>query len=182
MGPSPVKHLTIEELHAGLDAIRLSPKDAGTLELIVRRPAAGLREVLQVGQLDPAEGLVGDSWKSRRSSVDMQLTIMSSRVIALVAQDSTRWQLAGDQLFVDIDLSAENLPSGTRLAVGDQAVIEVTAPPHTGCGKFGQRFGMEAAKFVNSSIGRQLRLRGVNAKVSEPGVIRSGDIIRKLSL
>jgi len=183
MDGDDVKFMTIEELHAGLDAIRLSPKDAGTLELIVRRPAPGAREILEVGQLDRVEGLVGDRWNSRQESlpVDKQLTMMNSRVIALLAQDRARWQLSGDQLFIDIDLSAENLPPGMRLAVGDNAIIEVTAPPHTGCGKFVQHFGREAAKFVNSSIGRQLRLRGVNARVSASGLIRVGDIVRKLT-
>jgi MOSC domain-containing protein YiiM len=89
------------------------------------------------------------------------------------------WQLAGDQLFIDLDLSEENLPPGTQLAMGT-AVIEVTAEPHTGCGKFIARFGVDAVKFVNSPIGQRLRLRGVNARVVRSGRIRVGDSIRKL--
>jgi hypothetical protein len=177
----------MEELHAGLDGIRQSPKDEGVLELIVRRPRVGEREVLDEGQLDLVDGLVGDTWStrgSRRSKdglahPDMQLNIMNARVIALVAQDRERWHLAGDQLFMDLDLSAENLPPGTRLAVGS-AVIEVTAEPHTGCQKFVSRFGLDAMKFVNSPVGRELNLRGINARVVQAGTIRVRDVAKKL--
>jgi hypothetical protein len=182
-----VRHLTAEELEAGLDEIRRAPKDQGTLELIVRRPGVDEREVLQEGELHPAEGLVGDTWIKRGSSRTtdgsahpcMQLNIMNSRVIALLAQDRYRWALAGDQLFADLDLSLENLPAWTRLAIGS-AVIEVTDQPHTGCNKFVARFGLDAMKFVNSPVGRQLNLRGINARVVEAGVIRVGDVARKL--
>jgi MOSC domain-containing protein YiiM len=109
----------------------------------------------------------------------MQLNIMNSRVIALLAQNKGRWQLAGDQLFIDLDLSAENLPPGSRLAIGS-SVIQVTAEPHTGCKKFVERFGAAALKFVNSSTGRQLGLRGINAKVVQPGVVRVGDVVKKV--
>ena len=182
-----IKHLTMEELEAGLDEIRASPKDDGVLEMIVRRPQTGEREILEAGELDLIEGLAGDNWKTRGSSLtadgsahpDMQLNIMNSRVIALVAQNKERWHLAGDQLFIDLDLSAENLPPGTRLAVGS-SIIEITAVPHTGCQKFVTRFGTDAMKFVNSSIGRQLHLRGINAKVVQPGVICVGDVVKKI--
>jgi hypothetical protein len=183
-----MKHLTMAELEAGLDEIRRAPKDEGVLELIVRRPRPGEREILEVAELDTRDGLVGDSWKDRRSSrsadgrahPDMQLNIMSSRVVALVSQDRKRWPLAGDQLFVDMDLSAENLPPGTRLLMGT-AVIEVTPEPHTGCGKFVERFGADAMKFVNSDLGRRLQLRGVNARVVRPGRIRVGDVAKKVA-
>ena len=182
-----VKHLTTAELEAGLDAIRQSPKDEGVLDLIVRRPRSDEREVLEQGELNLEEGLVGDSWKTRGSSrspdgsshPEMQLNIMNSRVIALVSQDKDRWQLAGDQLFIEMDLSAENLPAGTRLAIGS-AVIEVTPQPHTGCKKFVSRFGLDAMKFVNSSVGRELHLRGINAKVVQPGIINVGNVVRKI--
>jgi MOSC domain-containing protein YiiM len=180
-------HLTMEELMAGLDEIRAAPREEGVLKLIVRRPGIDEREVLREAELDLKEGLVGDNWSARRSSrtpdgsphPDMQLNIMSSRVIALVAREPQRWQLAGDQLFIDLDLSAANLPPGTRLALGS-AMIEVTPQPHTGCKKFVERFGMEAMKFVNSPMGRELQLRGINARVVQPGTIHVGDLVRKI--
>ena len=175
-------HLTINELEAGLDEIRQAPRDRGVLRLIVRRPKVNAREVLEEGHLDPARGLVGDTWETRGSGSahpDMQLNIMSARAIALVAQSPDRWALAGDQLYIDLDLSADNLPPGTRVALGS-AVIQVTEPPHTGCGKFAARFGTDAVKFVNSPEGKKLRLRGLNAKVVVPGVIRVGDVATKL--
>src|SRR5215207_10125323 len=159
-------HLRLSELEAGLGSILQSPQDAGRLDLIVRRPGVDQREVLDVAELDVSLGLVGDNWSTRGSSrtadgtshPDMQLNIMGSRVIQLIARDRGRWQWAGDQLFLDLDLSAGNLPPGTRLALGS-AVIEVTHQPHTGCKKFVARFGLEAMKFVNSGVGRQLCLR-----------------------
>jgi len=182
-----VKKLTMEELEAGLDSISQSPTDDGVLALIVCRPQSGEREVLQSGELDQVVGLVGDNWRSRHSSrtadgsahPDMQLNIMNTRVIDLVAQDKARWPLAGDQFFIDMDLSAENLPPGTRLAVGS-AIIEVTAQPHTGCAKFVERFGADAMKFVNSSTKKELRLRGLNARVVQSGTIRVDDRVKKL--
>ena len=181
------KYLTMAELEAGLDAIRRSPKDEGVIAMIVRRPKVDAREVLEEGELDLVEGLVGDTWKVRRSSrtpdgsahPDMQLNIMNARAIALFAGEKDRWPLAGDQLFIDMDVSSENLPPGTRLALGS-AVIEVTDQPHTGCKKFAARFGLDALKLVNSPVGRQLQLRGVNAKVTQPGVIRVGDSVKKI--
>ena len=182
-----VKQLTTEELEAGLEEIARSPKDRGVVEMIVRRPDVGEREILNEGELDLADGLVGDSWKRRSSRrtadgtphPDMQLNLMNSRVVALVAQDKNRWHLAGDQLFVDFDLTAANTPPGTRLAIGS-AVIEVTAEPHTGCSKFVERFGLDAMKFVNSIERKGLNLRGINARVVRPGVLRVGDAITKL--
>lgn len=183
---SEVQHLTREQLQDSLDHVRRSPADAGVVELIVRRPKTGEREVLQEGVLDLHEGLVGDNWKTRGYSraadgaahPEMQLNLMNARVIAIVARQKERWPLAGDQLYVDLDLSEDNLPPGTRLALGT-AVIEVTAIPHLGCPKFVARFGVDAMQFVNSPVGRQLHLRGINAKVIQPGVVRVGDVVRK---
>ncbi len=179
------KHLSLDELDARWNESRPSPKNKGVLELIVRRPQTEEREVLEKGELDLGEGLVGDNWSTRGSASrpdgtahpDKQLTIMNSRVIALVAQDKDRWPLAGDQLFMDLDLSEENLPPGTRLALGS-AVIEVTDQPHTGCKKFVERFGPDAKKFVDSQVGKQLHLRGINAKVVQSGAIRVGDVVK----
>lgn len=180
-------HLTMDQLHAGLDEIRESPRDNGVVRLIVRRPRPKEREVLEEGVLDLEAGLVGDSWSRRSSSrtpdrsphPDMQLNVMNARCAALVAQHPDRWQLAGDQLYVDLDLSGENLPAGTQLAIGS-AIIEVTKEPHTGCSQFVSRFGVEAMKFVNSTVGRELNLRGINARVMQRGAVRVGDIARKI--
>jgi len=183
-----VKHLDTAALQAGLGYVRESPPDHGTVEMIVRRPAVDEREVLAVGTLDVDVGLAGDTWQARGSSrtpdgsahPGMQLTVINVRAALLVAQDPGRRQLAGDQLFVDLDLSPANLPAGTRLAVGT-AVIEVSEQPHLGCAKFAARFGQEALRFVNSGTGRGLRLRGLNARILTSGTVRPGDRISKLA-
>lgn len=167
-----------------LSLVRRSPADGGTVDLIVRRPATGEREVIEIGDLDVAVGLVGDNWLTRGSrsrpdgsaEPDAQLNIMNVRCARLVAGADDRIPLAGDQLFVDLDLSPANLPPGTRLAIGT-AVIEVTAKPHTGCAKFTQRFGLAAHRWINGHDGTAHRLRGICAKVVEPGTIRRGDTI-----
>lgn len=169
---------TLAELEAGLPHVRQSPKEQGCLELLVRRPQTNEREVLEEAMLDPEQGLVGDKWKNG-GKPDMQLTVINARAIGLVAKDKALWPLAGDQLFVDLDLSVENLPPGTRLELGS-AVIEVTPPPHNGCKKFAARYGEDAVHFVNSPTGKQLHLRGVNAKVVTPGIVRVGDLVRKV--
>jgi MOSC domain-containing protein YiiM len=181
-------HLSLAELTEGLDAVRASPLDEGTVELLVRRPGLGEREELAEGVLDLEEGLVGDTWSARPSKKTadggphpgMQLNVMNARAALLVAAgDPARRALCGDQLYLDLDISETNLPCGTRLAVGD-AVIEITAEPHRGCAKFSQRFGVDAVRFVNSPEGRELKLRGVNAKVVVAGTVRHGDRVRKL--
>lgn len=181
------KKLTMDELEGAWDSLLGSPQDLGTVEMIVRRPAVEEREIVDEGELDLTEGLVGDNWRTRGSSrttnglghPEMQLNIMNARVLDVVAQGKERWHLAGDQFIVDMDLSQENLPSGTQLAMGS-AVIEVTSIPHTGCAKFVARFGADAMKFVNSPQGKVHRLRGLNAKVVVPGVVRVGDVVRKM--
>lgn len=181
-------HRTAEELEAGLDLIRRSPRDEGRIELIVSRPAEGERHVLDEATLDPAHGVVGDMWHVRPSRMtpdgsphpEMQLNVMNARFAAFIAGDPDRMALAGDQLYVDLDLSQENLPPGTQLALG-AAVIEITEPPHLGCQKFTSRFGLAAHRFVNSPEGRELRLRGVNAKVVVAGEVRRGDVVKKVA-
>ncbi len=178
-------HLATDDLHAGLDHVRNAPSDDGSVELIVRRPAENEREVVDEAQLDPAHGLMGDTWNERISKrtgagpdPERQLTLMNARAAVLVAGGSDHGGLAGDQLYVDFDISTDNIPPGTRLRVGD-AVIEVSAAPHTGCAKFAARFGKDALRFVNSPVGRELNLRGINARVVSPGTVRLGDPVRK---
>ena len=181
-------HVPLAELEAGVEAIRRSPTADGVIELIVRRPEVESREVVVEADLDEREGLVGDCWRERGSSAtddgsahpDCQITIMNARSAAVIAGDRKRWPLAGDQFYVDLDLSVDNLPPGTLLQAGS-AVLEVTAQPHRGCGKFSRRYGVDAAKFVNSPVGRELNLRGVNARVVRGGKVRTGEAIRKTS-
>jgi hypothetical protein len=171
-----VQHARTEDLSRAVEEVRRSPAEQGTVELIVARPAENAREVLEEGVLEPGTGLVGDRFSG---VAGRQLTLMNSRVIALVARDRSRWPLAGDQLYVDLDLSPENLPPGTRLSLGT-AVIEVTDELHTGCAKFTERFGSAAIRLVNGREGRALRMRGMYARVVEAGRVRPGDAIRKL--
>jgi len=179
--------IDITQLDSKMDFIRETPQGEGVLVMIVRRPGIGAREVVETAELDVRDGLLGDVWKLRGSwrkrngkpDPEMQITMINARVLGLLAQHKDRWTLAGDQLVVDLDLSIDNLPAGTKLALGS-AIIEVTAQPHTGCRKFGAHFGPDAVKWVNSSIGRQLRLRGLNAKVVRSGSIAVTDIVRKL--
>lgn len=182
-----IKQLTMAELEAALDHLRDSPKDDGAVHLIVRRPRVDEREVLDEAELDPVNGLLGDNWNVRGSSKtadggphpDMQINIMNARVAELVAQHKERWSLAGDQLYIDMDLSKANLPAGSRIAIGS-AVLEVSPLPHTGCHKFVARFGVDAMKFVNSVVGKDMCLRGINAKVVQAGVVRLGSTAKKL--
>lgn len=171
--------LTFDELHGDL---REAPTRVGTVRLIVRRPAVGEREAVTEAQLDTEEGLLGDTWRVRGSSStadgsanpEAQITVMSARAAAAIAGDVERWPLAGDQLYVDFDISEENLPAGTRVLVGD-AEVEVSAKPHTGCAKFSARFGKDALRLVSTPTGRALRLRGMNARVTKSGTVRVGD-------
>lgn len=180
--------MTTEQLEVGLEDLRQSPNDNGVLKRIVSRPDFGKRVDQESGELTITDGLVGDMWKRRKSDEtpdgsphpEYQLNIMNSRAVALVAQHPDRWPLAGDQLYVDMNLGPANLPPGTKLAIGT-AVIQVTSPPHTGCAKFMARFGRDATKFVNSPAGRELNLRGINARVVQPGVVRVGDLVKKIS-
>jgi hypothetical protein len=180
-------HRSNEELQAQLATIARSPADNGVVELIVARPAVGERQVLERGELNTDTGLEGDCWKTRGSSSTddglahplAQLTLMNSRVIEALTGDRAQWPTAGDQIYVDMDLGVENLPAGTRLALG-AAEIEISTKPHTGCAKFSERFGPEALRFVNIGAGRDGRFRGVNAVVVKDGAVATGDRLRRL--
>ena len=179
---APGRHRSRVELEAGLDELRASPVGEGVLRLIVRRPNEGERDVLDEARLDEAEGMVGDRWDAAAygdgpERFDTQLTLMNARSTSLIAGEPENWPPAGDQLYVELSLAGDDLPPGSRLEIGS-ALIEITAVPHTGCGKFIRRFGLDAMKFVNSPVGRELNLRGVNAKVVRGGVVTQGDTIR----
>lgn len=184
-----VTHLTTAELERHLPHLRDAPRDDGPLALLVRRPAAREREILDEGELHPDHGLVGDDWAARgrrrgrmtASYAARSITLMSHRMVSILGETDAERALAGDQLYVDLDLSVENLPAGSRLAIGAAAVVEVTKYPHTGCAKFVERFGDDAARFVNGDEGRPLRLRGVNGVVVAGGTVRPGDRVRVLS-
>lgn len=173
------RHLSYAELEAALPELERSPRERGTLELIVRRPSRGQREVLDLGLLDVEEGLVGDRWALGKRRRAQQLTVINSRLVALLAQTRDRWPLAGDQLYVDFDLSLEHVPPGARLAIGT-AEIEVSPEPHTGCRLFAERYGPDAQRFVGSEQGHALQLRGINAWIVKGGDVRVGDEVRAL--
>jgi hypothetical protein len=178
---APLDEVAYRRLAAGLDHVRDSPKEVGSLELIACRPAVNERVELNIAELDVDSGLVMDSWSVRGTTPNpkAQLTVMNARAAHLVAKDRSRWSLAGDQLYVDFDLSPTNLPPGTRLAIGT-AVIEVTEQPHLGCLKFTARFGAEARALANSPEGTAVSMRGINTRVVQSGRVRVGDAIRKL--
>jgi MOSC domain-containing protein YiiM len=177
---------SLDELNSYLDHVRAAPRDAGTIELIVVRPAVGERTVVDQAELDIERGVVGDRWvtsKSRHTPdgtphPDQQLTLMGTRAAAAIAERD-RWPLAGDQIFVDLDLSQEVLPIGTQLTLGE-ALVEISTLPHLGCAKFTERFGSDATKWVNGNVGKALRLRGVNARIVRGGVVRRGDVLRRV--
>jgi hypothetical protein len=170
-----------------LPDIDAAPADLGRLERIVRRPAVDAREVVDTARLDPSVGLVGDTWQARGSRAmpdgsadpEAQLTVISTRVLRALEPDASRWPEAGDQLYVDLDLRVDTLPAGSRLAIGD-AVIEISAKPHTGCEKFAARFGIDALAWISTPDGKAHRMRGLNARVVQGGTITTGDVIRRV--
>jgi hypothetical protein len=179
-------HVSRDELDARLDELRALDAHEGTLELIVVRPSEGQRETPPTAELTLEDGLVGDRWRASAHlredgtvSRENQLTLTSTRMLGLIAEPE-RWPLAGDNLLVDMGLDMESLPIGSRLAIGDEVVVQISKIPHTGCAKYSARFGSDALKFINSPEGRALRLRGVNAHVVQPGTVSTGDAIRRL--
>ena len=180
-------HKDMQTLRQGSEYINDAPSDNGVLKMIVARPAEDQRTEMEEAILDIPNGLVGDNWKQRGSSrtddgsahPDMQITMMNSRVVEVICQDVSDWKLAGDQLYVDFDLSEANMPAGTRIALGE-AELEVTTQPHTGCNKFSDRFGIDALKFISDKAGRASHMRGIYLKVTKNGSIKKGDIVTKL--
>ena len=184
-----VNHVNMFQLESGLDHILNAPKDNGIVQMIVCRPKIEIRKILNVAKLDKEFGLVGDNWNDRGSSstpdnssdIEAQLTIMNSRVISLMTPSSDQWQLAGDQLYIDMDLSRNNLVLGSQIKIGS-AVIEVSKKPHTGCEKFSNRFGLDALKFVSTPLGRELSLRGINTRIVQSGIVQTGDAVKKYNV
>jgi hypothetical protein len=179
-------HKTAEEIEQGMAAVIAAPKDAGPVLLLVRRPDEGQREIIDEGELDTELGLRGDDWINRpglgsdKPSPYAQVTVMNARYTELIAGPSAEdWAQAGDQIYVELDISADNLPAGTRISLGE-AVLEISAEPHTGCAQFSARFGSEALRAANTERGRRLRLRGANTVVVQAGMVRTGDTARKL--
>lgn len=182
-----IEHRSFADLETGLENIKKSPRDNGMLYMIVVRPMKRERAVPWYCNLTPAVGLEGDHWSqgSWKSLPDgspdphVQVTIMNSRCLDLIATAKERWPLAGDNLIVDMDLSISNLPPGQKLSIGS-AILEVSDIPHTGCMNFRDRFGVEALKFVSTKEARNLRLRGIFASVIKAGEIRVGDLMKKI--
>ena len=174
------------DLDSSLEFIKQSPKHEGVIELIVCRPQTNARQELTEAELTIHEGLVGDIWRTmldkginKYVNPDTQLALINSRVISAITQNKNNWKLAGDQFYVDFDLGKDNLPVGARLKIGS-AIIEVTKEPHLACSKFSKRFGKDAVRFVNSSMGKSLNLRGIYARVISPGKVELGSCIKKL--
>jgi hypothetical protein len=174
------KHRSLVEIIAGFEALPPPPKDRGRLSLIVRRYPDGHREILSSTRLTPEEGVPGDGWNRRPPrKIDAQLAVIRIDIAELLAGEQSV-TLVGDQLFVDLNISSENLPTGTRLRVGN-AEVEMTPEPHNGCLKFKDRFGQEALDFVNAKATRDQNRRGVYWKVVKAGEITDGCPIEVLS-
>lgn len=181
-------HLTADALQAGVAAIRQSPRDVGRLEAIVIRPVSNERRSLRRCELSAAQGAHGDRWadgcwktlEDGRPHPDVQIAIINIRAIELIAAGRERCPWAGDNLYVDFDLSRASLQPGQRLAIGG-SVLEITEPEHTGCAKFAARYGPAALAFVNSELGTALRLRGIYARVVQDGAVAVGDLIRRVA-
>jgi hypothetical protein len=179
-------HLSLEELQSHLDSIKQSPQDDGILKAIVIRPVSNERVGMESSVVTPDGGVHGDRWAKQawlnlpeeELEPKAQITVMNSRAAEVIARNRARWPLAGDNLYVDLDLSEDNLQAGQQLSIGS-AVFEITPQPHNGCGKFEQRFGAEALKWVNSEEGKHHHLRGIYIKVVKAGVINVDDTITK---
>ncbi len=179
--------VTKDQILSGLHHVADSPSDGGALEFIVVRPVVGERELRERAYLSTERGVEGDRWLTSRwltlpdgrPDPRVQVSLMNARILGLISDGAERISLAGDNLIVDLDLSERNLAAGQRLVVGE-VVVEVSDVAHTGCRKFMTRYGRDAVNFVNSVEGRRLNLRGLYAKVIEPGVVRVGDAVRKV--
>ncbi len=174
-----VEYLNSEQIEAGLSDVLASPQDRGKLEAIVVRPEQNQREYREAVYLSPEGGVEGDRWSTSEADPRAQVSLMNARVLRLIAGEEERMSLAGDNLIVDLDLSETNIQPGQKLAVGE-ALIEVTDLAHTGCGKFSERFGPDAVRYINAAERRCFHLRGLYARVLKAGTVRVGDVIQKV--
>jgi MOSC domain-containing protein YiiM len=181
------KHRSFAELQQGLPFILAAPQDDGVLRSIVERPSHGERLTPKASEVSLARGVHGDHWEKGcwrttedgKPDPDVQICIMSARCIELIAGSIENWPPAGDNLFIDMDLTPANMPPGQRFAIGT-ALFEITGVPHNGCDQFIARFGRDAVLFVNTGDGKRLRLRGIYARVIKDGRIAAGDRVAKL--
>jgi MOSC domain-containing protein YiiM len=167
---------TLEERFAALPA---PPRDRGSLGLVVARCSGSRRETPKEVRLTVEDGVPGDLWKKDDGRPESQLTVMRIDVATMIANGQSL-TLFGDNLLVDLDLSTENLPPGSRLRVGE-TLLEVTPEPHDGCVKFRQRFGGAALRLTASKERRSQHLRGIYVRVVEPGNVAVGDPIEVVS-
>lgn len=173
------RHLPLAELERRLAQLPPPPADAGTVHLIVARRADGVRETIEQLTLTPERGIPGDRWERRLADrPEMQITAIRRDVAELIANGQPLTTF-GDNLVVELDLSARNLPAGTRIRVGD-ALVEVSPFPHDGCVKFKGRFGTDALRFVAGKALRDLNLRGIYWTAIEPGAVGVGSAIQVL--
>lgn len=180
-------HRTREELASALPYVAASPKDGGSVALIVVRPDHGRRETPDRVRISAQDGVEGDHWSKGcwletddgAPHPDVQINLMCTRAAEVIAGDPALWPAAGNNFFVDIDLSPDNLPAGTRLALGT-AEIEITDQPNKGCQVFIDHYGRDACIFVNTGPGWSLRMRGLYARVVQNGDVRLDDRIRKV--
>ncbi len=176
-----IQHLSTDQIEDQMNRAEQSPQDQGVLEYIVLRLPDEQRDTPQEAEVSPDGGIQGDRWARPNSpNPGAQISVMNSRFLRIIAGDDTRMPLAGDNLLVDLDLSEENLPTGTQLQIGT-ATFEVTDVPHTGCQKFQRRYGKDALEFVNGETYKAQRLRGLFIRTIQAGKIQTGDAIRKLT-
>lgn len=170
----PSRYATLEHLERRLAALPEAPRNHGLVGLLVRRGEGGLREMPDRARLTPDGGVPGDAWgRQKEPSLEAQIAVMQIDVAELITNGQPL-TLFGDGLFLALDLSAANLPPGSRVRAG-AATLEVTPKSHNGCRKFLSRFGADALRFVSKPDLRHRNLRGIYMRVVEGGEVATGD-------